>query len=230
MLAVAIASECRALLQSSSVAKTPNAASNIAKLKLSSTQLALRNYEVEIVLRGIRSAGRDNHFNGAPMLCDHFRRKKTYSCDNDYNEPHLWFIHCQNMLQCFQKVQVEFNKRIATIKKVIATKSTKGLMKSRFCLIRRTWILPRSRKNLNSIKLCVRISVYETDPPVNESIFSILPKEISHRRKYLRSHSIGRLKRPNPKFTSAKKQKYFKIGSPKYSHLDVLINISSDHN
>lgn len=69
------------------------------------------------------------YLNGAPRhIRILFDGKKMQYGDNDFMEPHLLVYPLADYVAMFpKKKQVEFNKRIATLRKILASKSVKGV-------------------------------------------------------------------------------------------------------
>ena len=162
-------------------AKTSNSGSAIAKLKvdLDTTGIA-KTTKVEIVPKDPYSKQEEViDLNGAPThVRILFDGKQLKYGDNSFNEPHLLIYPMADYVALFPKErQIAFNKRIATLKKIIANKSVKG--------VKEIPVLPES----DGYEFChdqekylafnqgagtgvSYVTVYGNgDPPVNESDF-----------------------------------------------------------
>jgi len=226
--------------QAAPPAKASNAGSDIAKLKveLDTTGIA-KTTKVEIVPKDPYVKEEEViDLNGSPMhVRILFDGKQLKYGDNSFNEPHLLIYPMADYVALFPKDRkTAFNKRIAVIKKIIATKSTKGVQEipvlpesdgHEFCHDQEKYL----KFNQGAGSGVSYVTVYGNgDPPVNENDFFYSFQGLTADGKYYVAFYWPVKATGMPKdLPLAKSEKYLQtLSRAKYSpSLDVLDKVVS---
>lgn len=170
-----------------------NAAPSIAKLQveLDTTGIA-KSTKVEILPKDPYASDDVISLSGAPMhVRILFDGKKLQYGDNDFRQPHLLIYKLADYAAVFPKdKQTEFNKQIATIRKIIANKSSKGFDEipvlpqsdgAQFCHLQEKFLTFNNNKGTG----VSFVTAYGNgDPPLNEADFTYAFQGITADSKY----------------------------------------------
>ncbi|HEY9683597.1 MAG TPA: hypothetical protein V6C89_20245 [Drouetiella sp.] len=179
--------------QSAPATKTKSAAPSIAKLQveLDTTGIA-KSTKVEIVPKDPYGPDDVISLSGAPMhVRILFDGKKLQYGDNDFMQPHLLIYPLADFAAVFPKgKRAEFNKQIATLRKIIANKSSKGFDEipvlpqsdgAQFCHLQEKFLTFNNNKGTG----VSFVTAYGNgDPPLNEPDFIYAFQGITADSKY----------------------------------------------